>query len=129
MELMRLQTKRRAVLKRIKVFVFIFFVDQIGVHATALVYQFHGDHKYFNITLAAQFFFMMFYCFAWVFALRYYSSILFKQMDELLNSLRDSKNMSAPQRATGGGGEESLPSSSSSLPNDKIALHRKKLGS
>ena len=121
MELLRLHAKRDAVLWRIKIFIVVFFCEQIAVHGTAVFFLYQGDYKRFNAILASQFFFMMFYCAFWVVALRYYSSILFKQMDQLLNRVRDSKDMSP--KAIGEDSSSSFP------PNDKIARHRNKLGS
>jgi hypothetical protein len=76
--------KKLLIERRMKLCVVIFSLIQIVVFTSALVYQYRGDYKTYNIIFSSIIAYVAFYAVLWVVAIWYFSSLLFRKMDELL---------------------------------------------
>ena len=121
MALMMLKHKLPIVLRRMKILTFLFFCEQCAVFFTAVAFQYRGDYRMFNVIVASQFLFIAVYILVWMIALKYYSNILFVQMDKILASMSDSNK---PRLSKSDG--EAAATRPYEL--DKVANHREKLG-
>lgn len=114
---MMLRHKHDAIVLRIRILTFAILVEQILVFTPALVFQYQGDYRKFNIIVSAQFGFIAIYALAWLVAFRYYSRLLFQKLDALLSSSSHQSRAEKHQSKLGNFGNAEM-----------IENHRKRLG-
>jgi hypothetical protein len=96
--------KKRLIELRIKGCIVLFAVIQVALFSPALAYQYAGNFRMFNTIFASVLAYVAVYAIIWTIAIRYFSVLLFKRMDEVLANL-DAKHKS-----------------------DQLVMHRKRLG-
>jgi hypothetical protein len=119
LDLMMLHRKHKVVLRRMALLLGLFCIMITGFATAALVYQYNGDYRMFNVVVSSQMAVAAAYTLAWLFAIKYYSGLLFTRMDALISSVKDSRPSSKRGILAGDSGNINV---------SKIESHRKKLG-
>lgn len=84
LDLMMLKSKRPLVIKRMAIFIGVFFVYQLTIFSVALKYQYEGNYVKFNEIMSAHLYATGLYCFIYMSLILYFARLLLRQIDNIL---------------------------------------------